>query len=359
MSDESTFGVLIANWNGEAFIERCLGSVLAAVRRSGLAMEIVVTDDASDDRSAAVVPRTFPAVRLLQWHRNIGYARSVRRGLRAMTADWVFLLNNDLALQVDYCERLIATLAAWERGRLARLTRDSELETRNTKLGTRNSELETPNAPLFAIGARTRDWETRADNHGGQRAAWRGGMIVQEPFEAETDAPADFFQAGGCLVHRRSFLELGGMSSLYHPGYWEDYDLAWRARRRGWAILYEPRAVAYHAGKGSMTRLLGRRGVSLLVRRNHLLFNWVNLHDGALLRRHLLSLAGLVWRDAWQRGRHARILISGPRLPNDADVAPWGRAFLAALRRLPRALRTRRRRLAQGGRPDRELLKIP
>ncbi len=42
-----TFGVVIPNWNGAAFIERCLGSVLAAARRGGAAVEVVVTDDAA------------------------------------------------------------------------------------------------------------------------------------------------------------------------------------------------------------------------------------------------------------------------------------------------------------------------
>ncbi|MCL5271484.1 MAG: glycosyltransferase [bacterium] len=317
-----TFGVLIPNWNGEAFIERCLGSVQAALRRAGRAgpgggpVEIVVTDDASADRSADLIAAGFPAVRLLRWRRNVGFGRAVNRGMRAMTADWVFLLNNDLALQVDFCRRLIATL--------------DEVRAAG-------------NAPrLFAIGAQTRDWESQSPNHAGQRAAWRGGLIRQEPFEAEAAAPTDFFQAGACLIDRRKFLALGGFAALYHPGYWEDYDLAWQAIRRGWISLYEPRAVAYHWGKGSMRRLLGDWGLSLVIRRNHLLFTWANLADRGLLARHLMGLGSLILRD--------------PPRPGEAG---WDRALWAALARLPRVLRLRRRR---GGQPatvaDRRILRL-
>jgi GT2 family glycosyltransferase len=297
-ADAPTFAAIVANWNGQAFIERALGSLLAATRRAGRPIEAIVHDDASADDSPQTIARAFPTVRLERDAVNVGYGEAVNRAMRACQADWVFLLNNDLALAADFCERLLATL-----------------------------EERAAEAP-FVIGARTLDWETGQANHGGQRAAWRGGMIVQEAFEADVATPTDFFQAGACLIDRRRFLELGGFSPLFHPGYWEDYDLAWRARGRGWTVFYEPRAVAYHLGKGSMRRLLGPRGVSLALRRNHLLFNWINIREPGRLAAHLAGLAALVATDR-----------PGP------DEASWAGALVAALGRLPSALAERRRRL--------------
>lgn len=305
-----TFGVVIPNWNGAAFIERCLGSALAAVRRAGRPMEVIVTDDASADGSAETIAKSFPSVKLISWDANVGFGEAVGRGMAAATADWIFLLNNDLALKEDFCERLIAVLDAQpDPGR------------------------------VFAIGARTLDWTTGEANHGGQLARWRGGMIVQEPFESDAAAAAGFFQAGACLIDRKKFLALGGFAEIYRPGYWEDYDLAWQARRRGWAVLYDPRATAWHLGKGSMKERLGQYGLSLTLKRNHLLFNWANLSDGGLLARHFLSLPGLVLKKE--------------------DGAGWGRALLAALERLPAVLALRRKRLKIPGKPDRDLLSNP
>ena len=306
----TTYAALIANWNGEAFIERCLGSVMAAVRRAARPIQVVVVDDASDDRSSDIVANSFPSVRLIRLRRNRGYGRAVNRAMKEIQADRVFLLNNDLAPATDFFERLIRTFD------------ESDPER------------------IFAVGARTLDWETHAINHGGQRAVWQRGLIVQEAFECDDAQPTDFFQAGACLVDRRRFVELGGFDPIFHPGYWEDYDVAWQALRSGWINLYEPRAVAYHCGKGSMRRRFGEFGVSLAVRRNHLLFNWINLRDGGLLTRHLIGLPGLIIRDTTESGR-----------------AGWGRALVEALVRLPRALRLRRRRLLHRGEPDRTILK--
>lgn len=295
--DQYTLAAIFANWNGEAFIERALASLLASIRRTGRTIETVVYDDASEDRSPELIAASFPGVRLIRGETNAGYGAAVNRAMAATAADWVFLLNNDLALPADFCERLLATLD------------------------------EHRSAPLFAIGARTRDWESGADNHGGQRAAWREGMIAQVPFESEGAARADFFQAGACLIDRRKFLRLGGFSPIFHPGYWEDYDLAWQAKGLGWEILYESRAVAMHLGKGSMRRRLGARGVSLALRRNHLLFNWMNIREPGKLARHLAGLPGLALEPV-----------------SDEDQAGWGTAFLAALGRLPLALKERRKR---------------
>lgn len=322
---EAKIGVLIPNWNGEEYIERCLGSVLAAVRRTGRAAEIVVVDDASEDRSAELIERQFPSVHLIRLGRNVGFGEAVNTGMRALDAEWVFLLNNDLVLKADFCERLLATLAEYKTkceslfvvpplgGLPDRLK--AELKTNQT------------NQQIFAIGARTLDWETQAPNHAGQTAGWQEGLIVQLPFDAETATPTDFFQAGACLIDREKFLALGGFAALFHPGYWEDYDLAWQARGRGWVNIYEPRAIGYHWGKGSMRRRYGEWGVSLLTRRNHLLFVWANLAEPACLAEHFLALPGKILRDRTEPGQ-----------------AGWARALWAALGRLPVALALRRRR---------------
>ena len=62
------------------------------------------------------------------------------------------------------------------------------------------------------------------------------------------DAAQEVFAVkGGAALYRRSMLE---SLDFLDPGifmYYEDADLAWRARRRGWRFWYEPASVVRHA----------------------------------------------------------------------------------------------------------------
>lgn len=309
------FAVLVANWNGADVIERCLRSIRSASRGVG-GVEAIVTDDASSDDSPLRIATDFPDFRLLRLEKNVGFGAAVNEGMRAARAPWVFLLNNDLVLEPDCLARLA-------KARDAALARAGE-------------------GRVFAVGARTVDWETSAPNHGGMRAAWDRAWIAQRPFEADILSPAHFVQGGACLVDRAKFLAMGGFHPIFHPGYWEDYDLSYHALRRGWTNWYEPRAVVRHWGARSMSAALGeRRGRVVL--RNHLLFNWLNLHDRRLTDRHLLGLGGLALRS---------------RAADGTPLATrFGPVLGDALRLLPRALETRRARMAEDlPTTDREIL---
>jgi glycosyltransferase involved in cell wall biosynthesis len=53
--------VVIVNWNGECFLDRCLSAVLAQMV---MPHEIILVDNASSDASIETV-RRYPSVRLL------------------------------------------------------------------------------------------------------------------------------------------------------------------------------------------------------------------------------------------------------------------------------------------------------
>ena len=88
-----------------------------------------------------------------------------------------------------------------------------------------------------------------------------------------------------------------------------------------------------------MRSLLGERGVSRLLRRNHILFNWLNLDDPALLARHLATLGWLMVRPE-----------------RNGNGTGWTEAVGQALLRLPEVLRERRRNTKTSRVTDREIL---
>jgi hypothetical protein len=75
---------------------------------------------------------------------------------------------------------------------------------------------------------------------------------LRQPDGPATRQPGEVF--GGCgasLLLKRELLDDIGGFDLALFMYYEDFDLAWRARLRGWRFVYAPDSVVYHVCGGS------------------------------------------------------------------------------------------------------------
>jgi GT2 family glycosyltransferase len=110
---------------------------------------------------------------------------------------------------------------------------------------------------------------------------------------------------GAFLVIRRSLFErLGGFDERF-PLYYEDLDLALRARRAGFVSWFEASAEVMHRGGGSSRRIPAQRlGLSLLGR-----WRYAKKHFGRCGRGIvLLAMLGI---EPWARLLDAALVGSG------------------------------------------------
>jgi GT2 family glycosyltransferase len=91
--------VIIVNYNTTALTEQCIASVLAFT--GSASYEIIVVDNASPDRSIENITHTFPQVRLLKNEINAGFGSANNKGIREAKGEFVFLLNSDTQLISD------------------------------------------------------------------------------------------------------------------------------------------------------------------------------------------------------------------------------------------------------------------
>lgn len=313
---EPEIGIVVSNWNGIEFLGECVSSLWESALAAGRPFELIVVDDVSGDGSAEMIERNFPGVRLLRNARNMGFARTCNRGARAARADVLVMMNNDMRVPLDFIETL--TRPFFEQ------------------------EPSAPSGELFCVGARTVDWHDGRPNHLCMDAAWRRGGIGAEWTDPREPVETAFAQGGSAAFRRDLFLDLGGFDPVFHPTYWDDYDLCYRACREGLRVLYEPRAVADHLGKATLTRQHRRRRLTRVVERNRVWTTWLNLSAPALWLRHILSIPWVYGRDLASTEGRDRFL-----------------GFLEALshvERITRVRRARRRRHAGLGRGDLDIL---
>jgi hypothetical protein len=77
-----------------------------------------------------------------------------------------------------------------------------------------------------------------------------GDIGTGEPDTGQYDAPRELDACGGfaLAVRAKVFEALGGIDEQFNPYGWEEVDFCLRARKAGWKVLYEPRALLCHKG---------------------------------------------------------------------------------------------------------------
>lgn len=220
------------------WLRGCLNSLAEQTRPPS---ETVVVDNGSVDGSLELLSTSYPGVRVLELGRNTGFAHAANRGIEAVEADAVALVNTDVELAQDWLARLTAVLEA--------------------------------DARLAAVACKMVDMADPARLYDAGDVLRRDGACEQrgrfELDDGRFDGPEELFAAcaGAALYRRAAVLDVGGFDERFFT-YLEDVDLGLRLRLAGWRCAYEP-AVARHAGGGSSWQL--QRSVDGWVARNTLL----------------------------------------------------------------------------------------
>jgi GT2 family glycosyltransferase len=308
--------VIIGNFNGRKYIQACLESLS---RQSFQSLEIIFVDDGSTDGSVAFVTENFPHVRTTRNPRKEkGYAACCDSGARIASGQYLCFLNPDVELDSKCIQNLVLCLESSPAigacgPKLLSLAKRNVLVSAGGFLD------------LFGFGID------------------RG---IDEVDTGKYLHPEDVnFITGAVILIRASALWKAGGWDVDTFTYAEDSDLCWRILLLDYRIVYEPKAVSYHAQSPTMGRASSRK--IYFMERNRLTSMEKNYSIPTLFRVI----------PSWSVLAIARVLyfLSCRR----ADiVSSTIRAYIASLRSLPRTLKKRaliqtRRRVA-----DEEILKM-
>ena len=101
--------IVVPAYNEEGGIASCLQQLQAHLNGLGLSWEVVVVDDGSSDRTAAIVAQHAtedPRIRLILGGRA-GKGRAIRRGALEARGAWRFMADADLAMPLDNLARFL------------------------------------------------------------------------------------------------------------------------------------------------------------------------------------------------------------------------------------------------------------
>ena len=298
----------VVSFNTAEHLPGCLDSLAAQTHPD---LEVVVVDNASADGSAEVVRRTHPDVRLLANPDNRGFAGGANQGLALAEDGAFFVLNPDIRLAPDHLERAVAALG------LAPDVASVQGRLRQMDPATGEAILQDGH-PLIDTTGHTAHTNRVFRNRGGG-----------QPDDGRFDQPADIFGVSGCAaLYRLDALHdiaiAGEVFDTDMFAFFEDVDVDWRLKARGWRSRYAPDALGLHERGGE-----GARRSDLVERLSYR--NWfltVLKNDDlrtALPHAHLLAATTTL--------RTIDVAVNLPRV--------FGRSVLD-MRLIPRTLRKRR-----------------
>ena len=75
---------------------------------------------------------------------------------------------------------------------------------------------------------------------------FQNGCFMHQKASDFTSGETAWVSGGSGLFDRERWLELGGFDERFAPAYWEDIDLSYRAKQKGWQVLFESKAIVFH-----------------------------------------------------------------------------------------------------------------
>ncbi len=233
--------VIIVSFSSGATLGDCVASVLA----STVPVELLISDNGSDDgsREALLAARSGERrLRIVENGANLGFAAAANRVLPLAEGDWILFLNPDCLLRSDTLERMLSALdGRTDVGMAGPLIRGTD---GHEQAGCRRRE-PTPFRSLARV-LHLQRWQP-----GDARVSdfnMTGEPLASEP--VEVDAISGAFM----LARREAINRVGPLDDGYFL-HCEDLDWCRRFRDAGYRILFVPGVeIVHHKGTSSRTR---------------------------------------------------------------------------------------------------------
>lgn len=214
--DHPEVSVIIPTYGQVDYTLRCLASI--AANPPGCSIEVLVVDDASGDPDVARL-RLVAGITLVERQENLGFLRSCNDAARLAKGEALFLLNNDTEVMPGAIDALWQLLQA------------------------------RPDAGM--VGSRLLYPDGVQQEAGG--IIWRDGSGWNYGNRDDPRKPdynyvreVDYISGAAIMLPRARWDEMTGFDDAFAPAYCEDSDLAFRLRRAGWKVLYQPKSIIIH-----------------------------------------------------------------------------------------------------------------
>ena len=273
---EQSISVVIPNYNGKHLLEANLPTVMEALKyinikkkplspfknNTDFSFEIIVVDDASNDKSVEFIQQNYPEIILLINEHNKGFSTTINKGIFIAKHELILVLNSDVQLTENY---FIEQLKYFKR---------------KDTFGVMSKIIDPPNR-----GKSNTAIHKVQDGAKYPKTSFRGVKTTYNYLPTneslENWLPSFFLSGANALMNKEKLIQLGGFDEIYSPYYYEDADLGIRAWSVGWKCYFEPKSICMHTPSSTISKLKSEK-VKLIIERNRIIFNNIHLRGWQL-----------------------------------------------------------------------------
>lgn len=222
--DKIDLSIIIVNRNTKDLLKNCLNSIYQTI--NNLIFEIIVVDNASSDGSVEMLESEFPSVIRIINQENKGFGAANNQAFSVMKGQYALLLNSDTVLTADAVNKLWNFCDTNEK---AGIVCGQLLNADGSK---QNSIASFPG--LLMLVANTSLLELLFPHRFPSKR-----YKHTSPIEVES-------AIGACMIIRKKALDATGFFDERYFFFFEETDLAFTMRLKGWKIYHVPDAFIYH-----------------------------------------------------------------------------------------------------------------
>lgn len=208
--------IIIPVYNQYFYTYCCLKAILQ--NTTDVSYEIIIADDCSDDKTKEL-EKYVRGIRVIHNKCNMKFLLNCKNAAQNARGEFILFLNNDTQVQYNWLAPLARVMDA------------------SKQIGMAGSKLVYPDGYLQEAGGIV--WK--------DASAWNYGNL-QNP----DDAPycyvknADYISGASLMIRKKLWDEIGGFDEVFVPAYYEDTDLAFEVRKRGYEVVFQPESVVVH-----------------------------------------------------------------------------------------------------------------
>lgn len=227
---------ILVTFNSRAVINSCIASILQ--QAGNVTSEIIVVDNASSDGTATLVEAQSPSALIMRNQHNIGFGRAANIGYSASRGKYAFFLNPDATLHANATRVLFEFMERPENGKV--FACGGRLQAGNGE-SVSGGHFPSLTGMLIAL--------LRADVL--LPRCWSERLSAGLPAVGGVPYRVDFICGAGLLLRRECLANQVPFDEDFFM-YFEETEMCYRMRQRGFTAMVVPEALIEHsAGRSS------------------------------------------------------------------------------------------------------------